>query len=94
MAIPPFDVTIKGVALSTYGFTGWDTYDGLGLVSDGLIWSCQNIWWGPYYTTGLTTVTTTWAAYGASITTSWTVYPGMSISTVWTDFSTYNVEDC
>ena len=95
MAILPWDVTINGVALSTYGLTSWDTYDGVGLVTDGLLWSCPNIWWGPWNSPGTTSISSTWTlAAGNTIATTWTLAAGNTISTTWVDFSTYNIEDC
>lgn len=93
MAIPPFDVTIKGVALNTYGLTSWDVYSGLGLLTDGLIWPCPEIWYGPINSPGTTTIMTTWSLIASPVT-SWTLSPGQSTTTVWVDFSTYNIEDC
>ncbi len=92
MAIPKFDVTIYGMALNNFGFTEQDTIDGLGLNTFGLIWGCQNIWFGPYYSSGLT-ISTSWAAAAnATVSTVWTA--NATVTTVWTDFSTYYDEDC
>ena len=51
-----FNVTVRGSALETEGFTANNTIDGLGLMTFGLIWSC-NALWSPQYDN----VTTTWA---------------------------------
>lgn len=93
MAIPQYDVTIKGVALSTNGLTAWDTYDPFGLMTDGLVWSCHNVWFGPFNTTGTTLVTTSWSLV-AAVSTSWTLSSGATVSTTWTPYSTNYVEDC
>lgn len=93
MAAPPFDVTVKGVALSTVGLTEWNSIDGLGLVTKGLIWGCQNIWYGPWTSTGATQIATSWSLMASPVT-NWTLAPGCSVSTTWTPYSTYNVEDC
>lgn len=94
MAKPPFDVTLKGVVLQTYGLTDWNVFDGLGLVSDGLIWSCPNIWYGPYNSNGATMISSSWSLYVSCTLTTWTLYSGTTIVTNWTAFSTYNREDC
>lgn len=93
MAIPSFDVTIKGMALSTDGLTSWDTYEGVGLLTYGFVWPCPGIWYGPYTTPGTTLIQTTWASVSL-VSTSWTLSPGATVSTTWTNFSTYNIEDC
>lgn len=95
MAVPPFDVTIKGMALSDQGLTDGNVYDGLGLLTMGLICGCQNIWYGPWSSTGATSISTSWTLFSSGVTTvSWTLYPGPTLPTVWVDFSTYNIEDC
>lgn len=95
MPYPEFDVTVKGVALSTVGLTEGNTIDGLGLVTNGLIWDCQNIWYGPYTSLGATLITTNWTlCAGTTVTTNWTLSVGATVSTTWTPFSTYNIEDC
>jgi len=95
MPYPLFDVTVKGTALETQGHTEWNTYDGLGLLTDGLVWDCQNIWFGPYTSTGATIIATNWTlSAGEAVTTSWTLSPGVTVSTTWVPYSTYNIEDC
>jgi hypothetical protein len=92
MARPGFDVTVRGVALSTIGLTEWNTFDGLGLLTRGLIWECPNIWYGPYTSTG-STISTNWSL-SAAVSTNWSLCAGTTVSTTWTAFSTYNIEDC
>jgi Flp pilus assembly pilin Flp len=93
MAIPQFDVTVRGVALENFGLTETETVEGLGLLTQGLIWPCAAIWYGPIMSTGATTISTTWSALGATITTSWTnISP--TLTTTWVDYSTNGIEDC
>lgn len=40
---PPFDVRIVGTCLNTFGFTAFNTIEGLGLNSFWL-WPCDGIW--------------------------------------------------
>lgn len=35
---------VVGTALESFGFTAFDTIDGLGLNTFGLLWSCSGIW--------------------------------------------------
>lgn len=92
MAIKPFDVTVKGAALETFGFTEGNQIDGFGLLTYGLIWGCPNIW--SYYLSGVT-VSNTWTlALGYSISTSWSLCAGASIITGWSLYSTQGVENC
>lgn len=96
MAKPGFDVTIKGMALESNGLTEGHVYDGLGLITFGFIWSCANIWYGPYNSNGATAITTNWSLC-SNVSTTWTLYAGSSgasIVTNWTVFSTYYIEDC
>ena len=90
--MPIFDVTVKGMALETKGFTEWNTFDGLGLVTQGLIWGCDNIWFGPWTSTG-ESISTSWVSCG-SVTTNWTLVPVVPVVTVWVPFSTNNIENC
>jgi len=83
------------MALADLGLTDWNVYDGLGLLTMGLIWPCHNIWYGPYNSNGATSISTTWSlCAGQSITTTWSLCAGQSIVTNWTIFSTYNIENC
>ncbi len=50
-----FDVIIVGTALESFGLTGKNTISGLGLVTNGFLWDCADIW-GPAYNE----VSTTW----------------------------------
>lgn len=45
------------MALETKGLTAENTIDGLGLVTNGFIWSCASIW-GPAFPS----ITTTWVS--------------------------------
>lgn len=94
MAIPSFDVTIKGMALVDQGLTDWNVYSGLGLLTMGLIWPCPAIWYGPWNSNGATSISSTWSLSFGPVVTVWTDFVGASIATVWVDFSTYNIEDC
>lgn len=58
----PFDVTIKGTALQSFGFTAENTIAGIGLNTFGFLWPCDGIW-----SPGQATVTTTWVSCGASM---------------------------
>ncbi len=92
MGKPQFDVTIRGVALLNYGLTEWQTVEGVGLLTNGLIWPCASIWYGPITSNGATVVMTTWSLL-AAVTTGWTLC-GPTITTTWTDSSTNNIEEC
>lgn len=93
MAIPPFDVTVKGFALETKGFTEGNQIDGLGLLTYGLIWGCDNIW--TQYVSSNTLIATSWTlAYGYSISTTWTLCAGASIVTSWSLYTTQGIENC
>lgn len=52
---PGFDVTIKGQALNSFGFTAENTIAGLGLNTFGFLWPCDGIW-----TPNDAVVTTVW----------------------------------
>lgn len=94
MAKPLFDVTVRGVALTTFGFTEWNTISGLGLVTHGLIWECSNIWYpGCLGCESLSPIAWTLSSYGATATT-WTLSSYGSTTTGWTTHSTYGIEDC
>ena len=95
MPAPKFDVTVKGMALETKGLTEWNTYDGFALLTQGLIYGCQNIWFGPWTSTGATVIGTNWTlCAGTTVSTSWSLCAGTTVSTTWTPFSTYYEEDC
>ena len=51
----PLDVTVKGQALNSFGFTAENTIAGLGLNTWGYLWPCQAIW-----SPGDYSITTTW----------------------------------
>lgn len=96
---PLFDVTVKGVALETKGLTEWDTIDGLGLLTYGLIWGCQNIWYPGCKPCEYATLTTwTLSVYAGATTVIWTEVNsggGVTISpTTWVPYSTEGVEEC
>lgn len=42
--MPNFDVIIVGMALNSFGFTAFDTVEGLGLNTFGFLWPCSGIW--------------------------------------------------
>lgn len=60
MAIP-FDVTIKGMALNSFGLTAENTISGVGLNTFGFLWPCADIW----VPTDLP-ITTTWVGCATS----------------------------
>lgn len=51
----PMDVTVKGTALNTFGFTAENTIAGVGLNSWGFLWPCSAIW-----APSDSAITTTW----------------------------------
>ena len=92
--VKPFDVTVYGVALETYGLTEWNQISGLGLVTNGLIWECQNIWFnGCACCWSLAPTSWTLSSFGVT-TTTWTLSSYGSTTTNWTLYSTYGIEDC
>lgn len=94
MALPYFDVTVKGVALTTYGLTEWNTVSGVGLATHGLVWECHNIWYpGCANCENATLVSWTLSTFGAT-TISWTLSGYGSTTVGWTTHSTYGIEDC
>jgi|SRR6478736_2744628 len=100
MAKPQFDVTVKGMALETKGLTEWDAIDGLGLLTYGLIWGCQNIWYEGCQCSEYATLTTwTLSTYPGATTTIWALVDsgGGSVTvspTVWIPYSTEGIEEC
>lgn len=92
-----FDVTVKGMALTTHGLTDWNTYDGYGLLTFGLLWACPDIW-SPYWSQDHAPVNswTLYATVALPIITSWTMYSttGATITTGWTTYTTQGIEDC
>jgi len=97
LAIPLFDVTVKGVALETKGLTEWDAIDGVGLLTYGLVWGCASIWYeGCLYCEYSTLTTWTLSVYSGQTTTTWTgVTMGVpSVPTVWVSSSFEGVEEC
>lgn len=40
----PVDATIVGNALNSFGFTAFNTVEGLGLNTFGFLWPCDGIW--------------------------------------------------
>lgn len=40
----PIDVTVQGQALEDFGLEALNTIDGIGLLTMGLLWSCDAIW--------------------------------------------------
>ena len=95
MAIPLFDVTVKGVALLDKGLTEWDAIDGVGLQTYGFVWGCPNIWYhGCIYDEFVTLTAWTLSAFPGATTTIWTAYNVSLIPTVWTPYSTEGIEEC
>ena len=92
MAIPPFDVTVRGVALLDYGLTETQTIEGVGLLTYGLVWPCSSIWYGPIVSTGATMVSTSWSTPSLAAS-SWSAV-GVTITTDWTSYNTNNIEEC
>lgn len=92
MGLPQFDVTVRGSALLDNGLTEWQTVEGLGLLTNGLIWPCSSIWYGPLMSTGATMVSTSWSLM-AQTSTSWSDV-GAGVSTAWTPSNTNNIEEC
>ncbi len=88
-----FDVTVRGVALLDYGLTETQTVEGVGLLTNGLIWPCASIWYGPIMSTGATAVMSTWSLTTGDVLTNW-VFIGPSVATGWTAQSTNKIEEC
>lgn len=89
--MPIFDVTVKGAALETKGFTEGNQIDGLGLMTFGLIWGCDNIW--TQYSTSM--IVNGWSLYvGFTVATSWTMCAGVSITTSWSLYTSQGIENC
>jgi len=56
MAMPPFDTVVSGQALNSFGFVGIaNAISGIGLLTFGFQWPCDDIW-----TPADPTITTTW----------------------------------
>lgn len=81
------DATVYGEALVTAGLTVRGAISGLGLVTRGLIWECQNIW-----TDSEENIATNWTA-PSSPATSWTNAED-SITTTWTEPSGEPFAEC
>lgn len=91
--MPVFDVTVKGMALEDKGLTDGNTVDGLGLVTYGLIWGCDNIWY-TYYSSN-TLASNTWTLYlGLTVATTWSLCAGASVVTNWSLYTTQGIENC
>ena len=74
MTMPPFDIQIYGDALMSEGAFALGAYDGVGLLTQGLVWECRDIWSSGI---GATVTTAGWTfASGTSLpaTTGWTLY--------------------
>lgn len=91
-AVPQFDVTIRGIALSDLGLSEWETISGLGLLTGGLIWPCEQIWYGPVLSNGSTIISTSWSLITMAAT-SWTLC-GATVTTSWTLYNTNFLEEC
>lgn len=66
----PDPIFVYGSPLVTFGFENCGVINGLGLVSRGLLWQYNDLWFDKDYYSNLAT---TWAqASGSSITTTWT----------------------
>lgn len=61
----PLDVVIVGTALNDLGFQAYNTVEGLGLNTFGLLWPCSGIW-----DTAESSVSTTWSAVPGSSSTT------------------------
>lgn len=66
-----FDVKVAGDALLTEGLEGYNTIDGIALVTFGFLFDCSDIW-GPLEAN----LTTSWSTTETSITTTWTDLDG------------------
>lgn len=64
-----YNVGVVGDALETFGFTVKGAIEGLGLMTQGLIWKYRSIWSTTYDND---VVSTTWVSAESSITTTWT----------------------
>ena len=60
----PVDYVIVGTALESFGLTGNNTIDGVGLNTFGFLWSCSGIW-TDWDDPARTTAWTSWQANGA-----------------------------
>lgn len=69
--MPTNDVLVNGMALNDQGLTDTNTVNGYGLLTFGFVWECGAFWLDPYFSTG------------ASITTGWSLYVGMTLATSW-----------
>lgn len=56
-----FDIIVVGNALEDFGLEGKNTISGLGLVTNGFLWDCADIWSPADYP-----ITTTWAVCNSS----------------------------
>ncbi len=59
----PIDVTIKGMALNSFGLTANSTIAGVGLNTFGFLWPCDAIWYPADEN-----VTTTWVECSVGMT--------------------------
>lgn len=88
----PDPIVPYGVAISTFGLTQTDVYNGYGAVSRGLLWQLYDIWLDYELYDSVTTswansdsvITTTWADSDSVISTSW-ANDNAAISTTWND---------
>jgi len=65
------DVTVYGESLETMGFEAYETINGFGLMTFGLLWECPAIW-----TDSDTNLATSWQSSDAAITTTWSESTG------------------
>jgi len=83
-AFYPDPVFVYGEPLLTFGLSNHGAVNGLGLVSNGLLWQLFDLWCDVHY---YSTITTSWsAASGATVTsTTWAAASGATVtSTTWT----------
>lgn len=82
------DILVNGMALNNQGLTDTNTVNGYGLLTFGLLWECGSFWYGPYFSTGAS-ITTNWSLYvGMTTATTWSLYVGMTTATSWSLLTT------
>lgn len=81
------DVLVNGMALNNQGLTDTNTVNGYGINTFGLVWECAEFWFGPYYSSGTTAISTTWSLCTGVTTTNWSLYVGAT-TTSWSLFTT------
>ncbi len=73
------DVTVYGEAIETMGFEAYETINGFGLLTFGLLWECPAIW-----TASETALTTSWVTSDSVLTTTWS-NSDTSVTTTWSE---------